>query len=196
MSIEIDNSVEMPEWLRRHRWTVDQYCKMAEIGILALDERFELIDGRIMDMLPDQPLCAATIDHLNELMIRALDHRAWVRCRGPVRLSILSEPVPDFALVNRSYRRGDSHPSGADTLLVIEVSDGPLRYERELKIPLYARHGVPEVWLVDAESKQVHFYRSPHTDTYADVTSVTRPGVTVISALPDVTIDLSDLFLR
>jgi Uma2 family endonuclease len=186
----------MDNLLTRHRITVDEYYRMAEVGLLAPDARVELIEGEIIDMLPNGSLHDGTVSHLDALAHRIAGDCAWVRCRGPVRLSLSSEPEPDLALLkvrDDHYKR--SHPTGRDTLLIVEVSDSTLRYDREIKVPLYARYGVPEVWIVDLEHGQLHFHRSLTDGAYADMSFTARPGITAISALPGVTVDLSGLFL-
>jgi Uma2 family endonuclease len=102
---------------------------------------------------------------------------------------------PDIAVLKprKTFYR-DRHPTPEDTLLVIEVSDTTLRYDRNVKVPLYARHGIPEVWIVDLESRRIHFFHSPSVGTYTDLDSSEQPGVTPITALPAASVDLSDLF--
>ena len=184
----------MESWPRRHRITVDEYYRMAEVGLLAPDARVELIEGEIIDMPPIGPDHGSVVDKLTHLLVHAVGDRAIVRVQGAVRLSRASEPQPDVALlVPRTdyYRAG--HPAGDNTFLVIEVSDSTLRYDRNVKVPLYARHGVPEVWIVDIPGSQVHFYRSPADGRYRDETSAAVPGPTPIMALPSVTVELSSL---
>jgi Uma2 family endonuclease len=88
------------------------------------------------------------------------------------------------------YRR--AHPTPADVLLLVEVSDSTLRYDRDVKVALYARHGIPEVWIVDLQNLQVYFHRSPEDGRYLDQTTG-EPGVTPLAALPGVAVDLSGL---
>jgi Uma2 family endonuclease len=180
-------SAVMDNWLPRHRITVDEYHRMAEVGLLAPDARVELIDGEIIDMAPMGSPHGSTVDWLTRLLCAAVGERAIVRVQGAVRLSRSSEPQPDLALLRPRkdfYRTG--HPSGPETQLVIEVSDSTLRYDRQIKVPLFARHGVPEVWVVDLEHNQLHFYRSLVDGAYADVAFTAKPGVTAISVLPGV----------
>jgi Uma2 family endonuclease len=92
-------SVAMEDWPRRHRITVDEYHRMAEVGLLAPDARVELIEGVIIEMPPIGNRHAAAVDRLFRLLDRAVGDRAIVRCQGPVQLGDLSEPQPDFALL-------------------------------------------------------------------------------------------------
>jgi Uma2 family endonuclease len=185
----------MEGWPRKHRITVEEYYRMAEVGLLAPDARVELIEGEIIDMAPIGSDHASVVDQLTELLTDAVRGRGVVRVQGPVRLSRSSEPEPDIAVLNAKtdyYRHG--HPAGADTLLVIEVSDSSLRYDRDVKVPLYARHEVPEVWIVDLQKESVLFYRSLADGAYRDHYTQLHPREVSPAELPDVTVDLSRLF--
>ena len=184
----------MESWLPRHRITVDEYYRMAEVGLLAEDARVELIEGEIIDMAPIGSRHGAAVDRLARLLHRAVGDQAVVRVQGPVRLSRSSEPQPDLALLKpREDFYASGHPAGPDTLLIIEVSDATFRYDSTVKLPLYARHGVPEVWIVDLKGQRLHLFRSPADDRFTDESSVTDPGLTPIAALPGVVIDLNNL---
>jgi Uma2 family endonuclease len=182
----------MNDWIPRHRITVDEYYRMAEVGILPPDARAELIDGEIIDMAPVGPRHGGTVMQLNHLLQSAVGDHAHALVRLAVRLSDISEPQPDFALVKRRadfYKR--KHPGPADTFLIIEVSESSLRYDVQVKAPLYARHGVPEYWIIDLKGRQVTFFRSPESGQYADITSTDTPRVVAPAALPEVQIDLA-----
>jgi Uma2 family endonuclease len=106
--------------------------------------------------------------------------------------SDLSEPEPDLMLLKpRTDFYAEAHPSAADVLLLIEVADTGARYDREIKLPLYARHGVAEVWIADLEARLLRLYRAPDGDGYAEASTTAAPGPTPIAALPGVAIDLS-----
>jgi Uma2 family endonuclease len=188
-------SVVMSDWIPRHRISVDEYYKMAEVGLLAPDARVELIEGEIIDMPPIGSPHAGTVQLIHRQLSRAVGDLAHVFCQSPVRLSIFSEPVPDLALLKpRSdfYRRG--HPIAVDALLIVEVSVTSLRYDLQVKVPLYARHEVPEVWIVDLEGKQLRVFRTPKSGEYTDVASRDNPGVITPCALDAAQIDLSGVF--
>jgi Uma2 family endonuclease len=181
-------------WLPRHRLTVEEYHRMAEAGVLAPDARVELIEGEVIDMAPIGSRHASAVNRLTDLLTLATRGRAIVQVQGPVRLSDRSEPEPDFALLKpRADYYRDALPSPADVLLLIEVAESTQRYDRTVKAPLYARHGIPELWVIDLENTLVHFCRRPAGDTYADISAADRPGATPIAALPGVTIDLSSV---
>ena len=184
----------MESWTRRHRITVHEYHRMAEVGLLAPDARVELIEGEIVDMAPVGSEHGSVVDQLNRLLTRAVGDLAIVRVQGAIRLSQITEPEPDVAVLKPRddfYRH--EQPPGTDTLLVIEVSDSTLRYDRDDKVPLYARHGVPEVWIVDLQHNRLLVYGSPADGEYRQQTSVERPGLTPLTALPGVAVDLSAL---
>lgn len=181
---------EFPEL--RHRITAQDYHRMAEAGVLAPDARTELIEGEILDMAPIGSRHASVVDWLTRAFIAAVGERAIVRVQGPVRLGDLSEPEPDLALLKpRADYYRDALPGAADVLLLVEVADSTQRLDRRVKVPLYARHGVPEVWVIDLENALVHFHRRPGGGTYADISAAERPGATPLAALPDIAIDLS-----
>ncbi len=185
----------MESWPRPHRITVDEYYRMAEVGLLAPDARVELIEGEIIDMPPIGSRHAWAVIQLTKLMIRAVGDLAEVSVQQPVRLSGSSEPQPDVALLKprgNAYRA--AHPVPSDTLLVIEVSDATLRYDLERKMPLYASHGVPEAWVVDLLHQRVHFFRSPGTGNYADASTIRNPGVVPVPSMTGVTIDLTRIW--
>jgi Uma2 family endonuclease len=187
-------SAVMSDWITRHRITVEEYYRMAEAGILARDARVELIEGVIVDMPGMGSEHAWALAHLNRVLIEAIGKHAHLLPQLPIRLSDMSEPVPDLALVRPEetfYKKG--HPGAGDTFLIIEVSDSSLRYDVEIKAPLYARHRVPEYWIVDLQGHQIRFFRSPGLAQYADVTTATTPGIVSPIALPDVKIDLTGI---
>ena len=189
-------SSAMHEWPRRHRITVEHYYRMAEAGLFAPDERVELVNGEIIDMPPIGSRHAATAAQLADLLTAAVGDRAMVRTQWPVRLSDETEVQPDLSVVRarEDYYR-TRHPVAADVLLLVEVSDSTLRYDREVKISLFARCGIPEVWIVDLQSEQIHFHRSPMEGSYTTVSSTDGPGETAIKAIAGVSVDLSKLEL-
>ncbi len=184
----------MESWLPRHRITVDEYYRMAQVGLLAEDARVELIEGEIFDLAPIGSRHGGIVSRLDYLLSRVIGDRAILRVQLPIRLGRSSEPQPDLSLVKwRSDFYTQSHPSASETLLVIEVSETTLRYDRQIKAPLYARHGIPELWIVDLQHSQVHFFSGRTGENYADVSSTPELGLTAIAAEPSVVVDLTDL---
>ena len=187
----------VPEPARRRLLTVADYHRMGESGILAPDERVELIDGEIFVMPPPiGPTHSGIVDHLTRLFVVALGERAIVRVQSLVRLSDLSEPEPDLALLKPRadfYKRRAPEP--ADVLLLIEVSDSTLAHDRRTKVPLYARHAIPEVWIADVEGARLIVYREPGADGYARERAERPPETLEPAMLPGTAIDLAGLFV-
>ena len=190
-----DMNANTDTWPRPHRLTVDEYYRMAEVGLLAHDARVELIEGEIIDMAPIGSRHAAMVDRLAQLLILASGLAAQVRTQHPLRLDEHSEPQPDIALVRR---RGDgysqSHPTATDALLVIEVSDSTLRYDQETKAALYAAHGIPNFWIVDLPGRQLHCFAAPTSMRYRERTTTAAPGSMSLPGLPGIAVDLTGLF--
>jgi len=157
----------------KHRFTVADYHRMAEAGILGEDDRVELIEGEIVDMTPIGRRHQARVDRLNDLFTEGLGKKVIVRVQGAIRLSELSEPQPDLVLLRRRadfYVDADAGP--ADVLLIVEVADTSLPHDQDVKVPLYARAGIPEVWLVDLNGEGVAVYREPRPGGYREVLTV------------------------
>ncbi len=185
---------EQPLLLKRHLITVDEYYLMAEAGVLGPEARVELIEGEIIDMAPQNSRHARTVNVLNQALFQAVGFLAFVTCQTPLRLSKRSEPEPDLMLLRpRADQYGDSHPSAADVLLLVEVADSSARYDRQIKLPLYARHGVPAVWIIDLDAGLLRMHSRPDGDAYLDTTATKTPGVTALPALPGLQIDLTSI---
>jgi Uma2 family endonuclease len=182
-------------WVSYRRFSAADYYRMWEIGLFAPDARIELIEGEIIDMAPiGSPHCGA-VGWLNEMLRDTLQERVIVWPQSVIRLAEFSHPQPDIALLERRkdfYR--SEHPGPSDTFLIIEVSDSSLRMDQMVKVPLFAHFEVPEMWIVDLVHERLHVHRSPRDGEYTEVSSVEKPGPTALSALPGVTVDLSDLF--
>lgn len=146
----------------RHLISVDAFHRMGETGILGPRERVELIDGEIIDMSPIGVLHAAIVARLASHFSQRLGPMGVVWCQNPLRLDDISEPEPDIAILRpRADFYMTAHPGAADVLLVIEVADTSLAYDLGTKVPLYARHGIPEVWVIDAATRQTRVFRRP-----------------------------------
>lgn len=148
------------------RFTVREYHRMAEAGILTEDDRVELLRGEVVEMEPVSSRHAACVDRLNRLLGRVGDE-AVVRVQSPIRLDERSEPEPDVALLRPDpafYAEG--HPGPGDVLLVVEVADTSRGYDREVKLPLYARAGVREAWVVDLEADEILKATGPDPEGY------------------------------
>jgi Uma2 family endonuclease len=162
----------MQELPRRHRITVDHFYRMAEAGLFAEDERVELIEGEIIDVPPMGHHHAGVVGFLAELLISSLQSRAVVRPQLPLRLGEHSEPIPDIAVAKpREDRYLRAHPTADDVWIVVEVSSTTLKFDRNVKVPMCARHGVAEVWVLSVGDEQLHRYRSPQDGRYLAVTT-------------------------
>ena len=189
MGVSADN------WIKRRQITVDEYYRMGEVGLIGPDERVELIEGEIIDMAPIGSDHASFVIQLTNLLVKAVQDKAIVSVQNPVRLSNRSEPEPDFAILRPRadfYRK--QLPTAADALLIVEVSNTSERYDREIKLPLYAAHSVPEVWVISIEQQSLTVYRTPTGDRYQHEQTTDAPGRVTLFALPDVSVDLRTLF--
>jgi Uma2 family endonuclease len=167
------------------RWfTAAEYNRMGEAGILTEDDRVELIEGEIIEMSPIGRRHAACVDRLTELLSERLQRRAIIRVQSPIVLNDYSEPQPDVALLKRRddfYER--SLPTPEDVLLVVEVADTTLEYDRQIKVPLYARAEIAEVWVVNLLGEQVEVYAQPANGVYHSERQARR-GETINSPAP------------
>lgn len=157
--------------------TVDAFHRMGEAGIIGERDRVELIDGEIIDMSPIGALHAAIVDAIVRHFGRQAGDTVIVRCQNPLRLDDLNQPEPDVAVLRpRDDMYTTAHPGAADALLVVEVADTSLAYDIGVKVPLYARHGIPEVWVVDAATRRTTVFRGLVGGRYADETQVESNG--------------------
>ena len=179
----------------RHRLSRRDYHRLGEAGILGENDRVELLEGQLVDMSPIGPRHAIVTENLNELLVTAFAGRARIRCQDPVVLNDGSEPQPDFALVRRPWRGyPHTHPEPDDIFLLIEVADSSLDFDRTVKLELYARAGIREVWIVDLTTDGVLVHRRPSGGGYGSMIRVEPPGVLAVEALPGVTIPTADVF--
>lgn len=183
----------MPLAIRRHRFTVDQYHRMGDAGILGED--VELLAGEIILREPIGSYHAGTVNRLNRLWTSRLGDRAVIQVQNPIELPAEhSEPQPDIAVLRpRADFYTTAHPVAADVLLVIEVAETTLRLDRRVKIPLYARAGIQEAWVVDLTAGQVAVHRQPTARGYRDVQALTRDASVSPVAFPDLVIALVDV---
>ncbi len=173
--------------LQRWRFTVDDYHRMGEAGILDEDDRVELIEGEIIAMSPIGARHIGCIIDLTQLLVPRVSEIAIVSIQNPVRLGPRLEPQPDVVLLRRRQGpRRREMPTAADVLLLIEVADSSLAYDRAVKLPLYARSGIPEVWIVDLAGNAVEPCADPAGDIYPSsdrfhcgetITSLTLPSL-------------------
>lgn len=177
-----------------YRFSVEQFYRMAEVGLLAPDARTELIEGEICDMPPTGCPHSVTVAWLHRQLAQVVGERALVVEQYPLRLSRHTEPQPDLMVLRpRRSLYWDAHPTARDVLLLIEVSDSSWLYDREIKMPLYASYGVQEAWLVDLCVGELNCYGAPHGGAFVEQKSTRSPGALAVPSL-DVCLDLTKLF--
>ncbi len=180
--------------VQRRLFTVEEYHRMAEAGILSEDDRIELIEGELIAMSPIGSRHAACVKRLVRLLDRAVGERAIVSAQDPIRLGRHSEPQPDVALLrHRPDFYASAHPGPEDVLLIVEVAETSADYDRTVKIPLYARHGIPEAWLVDLTEEHIEIYRQPSPQGYRETRTARRGETLHPIALPGLTIAVEDI---
>lgn len=174
--------------------TVDEYHQAVYAGTLYEDDPVELIEGRLVLRQPIGSLHASTVTRLSRLLTRAVGDQAVVWVGNPVRLSSYSEPQPDLMLLKpRDDDYSRALPSPAETLLLIEVADSTLRFDRTVKGPLYARGGIAEVWIVDLVHRRLIVYTDPSVSGY-QVERAFDSGLVVAGLLPQAQLRVEDLF--
>lgn len=177
----------------RRLFTADEFERMAEVGVFGPEERLELIDGEIVEMTPVGPGHGASVACLTKRFILGLGDRAVVWIQSSARVALRSVPQPDLALLRpRSYRR--ANPTPEDILLVVEVADSSLRYDRMRKQRLYAAAAIPEYWVVGVPREWVEIYRTPEGDGYRDVRRAPRGEAIAPLSFPDLAIPVADIF--
>ena len=181
---------------RTRRFSIDEYDRMVEVGILGADDHVELIEGEIIEMAPIGLPHESVVDRLNMLLARGGGDRAIVRVQSSVRFPpFRSRPQPDIAVLKprRDFYR-TSGPGAGDIFLLIEVMETSAAYDRETKAPLYARAGVVELWLVDVPQRIVEVRRAPWEAAYGEVRVVSGEQTVAPSAFRDITLSLTDIF--
>jgi Uma2 family endonuclease len=180
-------------WAPRHwKLTADQYQRMGEAGILSEDDRVELLEGELYEMPPIGDWHNGEVDQFNSRLSRGLGEQAIVRVQGSFRLSTGAEPQPDVLVLRYRedfYRHAPAGPE--DVLLLVEVADSSLAYDRDFKLPLYARAGIPEVWILNRGGERLEVYREPRGSEYRSATMVGRDGSIAPLAFPDLAIHMS-----
>lgn len=176
-------------------FTVDEYHRMSDKGILLPDERTELLEGEIILMAAKNPPHSAITKRTSDYLADLLKGLADIRVQEPVRLNSHSEPEPDIAVVridDRSYF--DRHPTPQDVFLLIEVADATLNYDRKKKAAAYARAGIVDYWVIDVRNEQVHTFREPASKTYQQVVVVSKNEDLCVLAFPPISIQVAQFF--
>jgi Uma2 family endonuclease len=179
----------------KHPISAEEYLRMGEAGVFAAEARLELIEGEIIEMAPIKPPHAGRVAQLTELFIQRAAGRATVWVQGPLVISGTSIPQPDLALLGR---RTDFYtgtlPAVEDVLLVVEVSDTSLAFDVKTKVPLYARSGVPEVWVVDISERAIRVFRDRAEGGYRSAFAAQAGERVACAALPEVAVEVAEVF--
>lgn len=179
----------------RAKISLERFHKMAAAGIFGADDRIELIDGEMLTMAPIGGPHMAMVNRLNSLLVRAIGDQGVVSVQNPVALPPDSEPQPDLVVLRPSAGALSAEvPGPADVLLMIEVADSTLRYDRGIKLPLYARHGIHEVWIVDLQAKRIEVFRGAGPTGYAQRREIGPTESVAPGALPGVSVDWDRVF--
>jgi len=175
-------------------FSVRDFYQMAEAGIFDEDDRVELLAGEIIEMTPIGSRHAACVDRVAQLFFERAARRAIVRVQNPIRLGKHSEPQPDLVLLRpRPDFYAQGHPGPEDVLLLVEVAETSAEYDRTIKLPLYARSGIPEVWLVDLAAAAVEVHRRPTPEGYQEVQRVRRGERLAPHTFPDLDLVVAEV---
>ena len=179
----------------RRLFNREEYHRMGEVGILKRSDHVELIRGEIVEMSPMGPRHYAFVNNLTRLLVVRLTDRAIVAVQGPIVVAEDSEPEPDIAIIrHRTVPYKEREAFREDALLLIEVAESSLAYDRSTKLRLYAEAGIPEYWVVDCLAESVEIHREPDAGRYRDVSRVEGAASVSPQAFPDVVLSLADIF--
>jgi Uma2 family endonuclease len=178
------------------RISCERYHAMIACGSLTPEDRIELIDGYLVTKMSIGPNHSAVLTRLQNLLVRRVGERAIVRSQNPVTIHEYSEPEPDIAVAKfRDDYYADGHPQPDDLLLIVEIGESSLAYDRNAKIPLYAAAGIPLVWLVDLPARRVTVYQDPQGAAYHSVHVKESGDELELTALPGVTVTPAEIGL-
>src|SRR5207248_6157415 len=185
--------VHMAARLLKGPFTVDAYQRLGELGILHQDDRVELVAGQVVEMTPIGDRHASCVRRLINLFAPNLRDVAVLDAQNPVVLGTHDAPQPDLALLHRRAGGYATHPRAADVLLVVEVADRSVSYDREIKISRYGAAGIPEAWLVDLVGDAVCVCRTPGPNGYGEIVTMTRGETLRPLLLPWLAIGVDDI---
>ena len=179
---------------QRRRLTVDDFANMCAAGILTADDRVELIDGELVEMPPMGPEHTGIVNELANVLPARLGETASLRVQSSVQLTRHTLPEPDLAVVVRDPRLYlQRHPQPSDILIVIEVADSSLSYDREEKMPRYAAAGIPEAWLIDVNAKTITVYTEPRSTGYRNTLTLAWTEEVVARAIEGLSLVFEDI---
>ena len=183
-------AVQLPTRL----FTVDEYERMIEVGILTENDRVELVEGEIVEMAAKGSRHSSCVMRINALFFHHVGQSALVRIQDPVRVGGRSELEPDVALVRpRDDLYANAHPVPEDVLLLVEVSDTTLAYDHGLKLALYARASIPEVWVINLPDEVIEVYALPRSGKYQEAREARRGEMVEVRGMPGLMFGVSDI---
>ena len=178
--------------VRRHRWTRADYDRLIDAGGFGPEDRIELLDGELWEMTPQGSRHSGVCGMVMYALQKSFGEEYFVRVQFPIALDDVSEPEPDVAVVRGGPREHlAQHPSEA--LLVVEVSESSLSFDRGRKLVAYARNGIPEYWLVDLIAQKMEVYREPSGTQFTSMSILARGDMISPLHAPDSSIDVADL---
>ena len=180
--------------VERRLFTAEEFQQMAQAGILGEDDRVELIEGEIIHMAAIGYPHAACVNRLTKLLILRVPDEVIVSVQNAIRLAPRTVPQPDLAVIKpRADQYLKGHPTPDDILLFIEVSDSTLRFDRNVKVPLYAREGIVEVWIINLQKEVIEVYSNPANGVYQQRRRAQRGQSLTLQSLPQVTLDVDSI---
>jgi Uma2 family endonuclease len=181
--------------VEKRLFTVAEYYQMAEAGIFNEDDRVELIHGEILHMSPIGSPHMACVNRLTRIVSAQLEAKGILSIQNPIGIDDYSEPEPDVAILKyRSDHYEEKIPIPSDVLLVIEVADTSIKYDRNVKIPLYAEAGISEAWLVNLSKKEVTVFTEPMSDGYVQSRRYRLGNAISCKQVKELEIKVNDLF--
>ena len=177
----------------RLRFTVDEFYKMFELGFIKDYEHAEIIDGELIKKMSVGELHAAVVDFLNEFFVKNVPNKVRVRVQNPVRVSDYSEPEPDLALTDLTKYDGRRHPQPVEVLLIVEVSDSTVEYDRNKKFPLYAEAEIPEPWLINLQNETIEIHTAPRGGIYSLIKVLRRGDTLQPETVPNLKIEVDKI---
>jgi Uma2 family endonuclease len=190
-----DERFAMAASIQLWQFSVDDYQRMLESGILNEDDRVELIDGEVREMSPINTWHASTVSRLLHLLVEKLKRRSLVEVQNPIILNDFTAPQPDLVLLKwQDNFYADHTPIAEDAFVVVEIADTTLQYDRQEKLPRYAAAGIPEVWIVDGQNEAVEQYLNPQGGQYQEKKVIARGDRLVCRSIADLEIDGVNIF--
>jgi len=180
--------------LQKHYFNVDEYYRMAQAGVFSEEDKIELIEGEVVEMSPIGKRHAACVRRLDRILHRSIGELAIVSVQAPISIDDFSEPQPDVALLKPSADfYANAHPTPQDILVIIEVADTSVEYDRNVKLPLYARAGIQEAWLIILPKDVIEIQNEPKNGKYQKVRRLKRGKILTSATIEGFTVKVDDI---